>query len=110
MKFVTLCQGWGVASAMFGRIAFCLYLLQFAGTSRIHKMVLYVLIGSQAFVNMLTIILIYVQCGAQVEALWDHSIAATCWSPLVQRDFGFFQSGESLPRPGDSLALIGFQL
>jgi hypothetical protein len=99
MKALSLCQGWGIASAMLGRIAFCFYLLQFiATTHRFHAAILYFLIGSQALVNALCIILIYAQCGSQVAALWDHGIPASCWSRLVQRDFGYFQCCMSPPK------------
>ncbi|KAF8854037.1 hypothetical protein BDZ45DRAFT_628217 [Acephala macrosclerotiorum] len=92
MKFVILCQGWGIASVSFGRISFCLYLLQFIGSSRTRKWLLYFFVGTQVLFNALTIILLYAQCGNHAEALWNPNLGVKCWSPLVQRDFGFFQS------------------
>jgi hypothetical protein len=98
MKFVVLCQGWGITSAAVGRVSFSVYLLQFVFLWRIRRILLHFFIWSQVLLNALTIVLIYAQCGPHPEALWDPSIDATCWSPLVQRDFGFFQcSGHSAP-------------
>jgi hypothetical protein len=95
VKFFFLYEGWGIASTAFGRISFSVFLLQFVIFNRKRKFLLYSFIVGQAIVNALTIILIYVQCGTQLAALWDKSIKANCWSPLVQRDFGFFQCGMS---------------
>lgn len=92
MKFIFLCQGWGVASTMFGRISVCLLLLSFVISNRTQKWFLWFLVVTQAVFNVSTIILIYVQCGSQVSALWDPDMDAQCWSPLVQRNIGFFQS------------------
>ena len=94
-KFFVLCEGWAIASTASGRISFAVYLLQFILFQRTRRFLLYFFIGSQAFVNTLTIVLIYAQCGAYPEALWDRSINATCWSHIVQRDFGYFQCSES---------------
>ncbi|KAF2246309.1 hypothetical protein BU26DRAFT_461975 [Trematosphaeria pertusa] len=91
MKFIFLCQGWGVASPMFGRISICLLLLNFVVSNLRLKWFLWFLVITQAVVNILTIVLIYVQCGSHVSALWDPEVDAKCWSPLVQRNFGFFQ-------------------
>ncbi|KAK4031322.1 hypothetical protein C8A01DRAFT_21439 [Parachaetomium inaequale] len=90
-KFFILFEGWSVASTAFGRISFSVYLLQIVVINRMRKFLLYSFIAGQAIVNGLTIILIYVQCGTQPAAMWDPSIEADCWSPRVQRDFGFFQ-------------------
>jgi hypothetical protein len=97
-KFLILCQAWGIAAPTLGRMSFCFYLLQFVYTYSIARNLLYFFIGSQSIINLLTIVLIYVQCGARVEALWDNSVDATCWNIFVQRDMGFFQSGKSLGR------------
>jgi hypothetical protein len=95
LKFITLCQGWGIASTSFGRISFCLYLFQFVGSSQIRRSLIFFFVGTQAFVNALTIIQIYVQCGSHVEALWNPNLGVKCWNPNIQRDLGFFQSGKS---------------
>ncbi|KAK4033409.1 hypothetical protein C8A01DRAFT_19637 [Parachaetomium inaequale] len=91
MKFVVICQVFGIASPTFGRISFSIYLLRFVMFERKRRMLLHFCIWSQVVVNVLTAVIIYVQCGRYPSALWDRSIKATCWSPVVQRDFGFFQ-------------------
>lgn len=93
MKFVFLCQGWGVASPLFGRVSICLLLLNFA-VSRTQRWFLWFLVVTQIIFNSVTIILIYVQCGSRVSALWDPGIDAQCWNPIVQRNVGFFQSSK----------------
>jgi hypothetical protein len=95
IKYITLCQGLGIASAGFGRISFCLYLYQFVGSSQIRRALIYFFVGTQAFINTLTIVLIYVQCGSHVDALWNPNLDVKCWNPIIQRDLGFFQSGKS---------------
>lgn len=97
VKFLYYCQGWGVASVMFGRLSFCCFLLKFVSTYRLRRLLLWFFIWSQVIVGPLTIILIYVQCGTHLHSLWDHSDDEKCWSPDVQRDFGFFQSGRVSP-------------
>lgn len=93
VKFLFYLQGWGIASTMFGRISFCCFLLKFVSTCHLRRLLLWFFIWSQAVIGPLTIILIYVQCGTHLNSLWDHSNDEKCWSPNVQRDFGFFQSG-----------------
>jgi hypothetical protein len=97
VKFLYYGQGWGVASTMFGRISFCYFLLKFVSTHHLRRLLLWFFVWSQAIIGPLTIILIYVQCGTHLHSLWDHSDDEKCWSPNVQRDFGFFQSGKVSP-------------
>lgn len=78
-------------SPMFGRISFCVYLLKLTGTSKAKKWFLYGLIAQHAVINILTIILIVVQCP-KFATLWDPiGTPGVCWSPSVQADFGYFQ-------------------
>jgi hypothetical protein len=51
---------------------------------------------SQAVVNIATIILIYSQCGAHPQALWDSTVQAKCLNPQVQTNFSYFQCGRSV--------------
>jgi hypothetical protein len=95
MKFVVICQAFGIASPAFGRISFSIYLLQFVIFERKRRLLLQFCIGTQVLVNVLTMVLIFVSCGRHPAAMWDPSIKANCWSPIFQRDFGFFQCSES---------------
>jgi hypothetical protein len=76
---------------MFGRISFCVYLLKLTGTSNAKKWFLYGLIAQHFVINILTIILIVVQCP-KFATLWDPiGTPGVCWSPSVQANFGYFQ-------------------
>jgi hypothetical protein len=100
MRFAFLLQGWGIASPMFGRISFCLFLLRIFSSNDREKHLGYTLwfaIVSQAAVNVATIFIIYTQCGRHPEALWDASVHATCLAPEVQTNFSYFQSGKVYP-------------
>jgi hypothetical protein len=93
MKWNFMSQPMGILSSMFGRVSFCLFLLNFVGTNKARKHILYFLVITQLLVNCVTILLIFTQCGTHVEALWDQRVKVVCWSPLVQRNTGFGQSG-----------------
>jgi hypothetical protein len=98
MRFAFLLQGWGIASPMFGRISFCLFMLYIVGENRYMRLSLWFSIISQVVVNVATIILIYSQCGSHPEALWDPRVHATCLSPRAQTNFSYFQCGEDVER------------
>jgi hypothetical protein len=96
MKAATIFQGWCIGSLMLARISICFFMLAILGQYEAVKHVLGFLIVTQILVNGSTIIMIYAQCGAQVQALWDPSVHATCLNPHIQRDYSFFQSGKLL--------------
>jgi hypothetical protein len=79
---------------MFGRISFAVTLLNLVGTSKLKKNLLWAAIVTQVLAGVSTVILIYVQCGTKIAALWDPAVRAhaNCWSPDVQTFYGFFQS------------------
>ncbi|KAI9757586.1 MAG: hypothetical protein M4579_003398 [Chaenotheca gracillima] len=86
-------QAWGVFTPMFARISFSFTLLNLVGsTSKLKRQLIWFFIIAQLAAGVSTVILIYVQCGSHVEALWDHRVKASCWSPNVQTYYGFFQS------------------
>jgi hypothetical protein len=99
MRFLFLLQGWGIASPMFGRISFCLFLLYIVGNNnkRYTRWSLWFAVAAQAIVNLATIVLIYTQCGTHPQKLWDPSVHANCLGPEVQTNFSYFQSGKSYP-------------
>ncbi|KAI9689137.1 MAG: hypothetical protein M1822_000875 [Bathelium mastoideum] len=90
-------QPFGILAGTIGRISFSVSLLRIIGpVDKIKKYVLYFIIIFQMMINFSTIILIFVQCGKTVDAIWDPSLIKTagakCWSPDVQTYYGFFQS------------------
>ncbi|KAF8850281.1 hypothetical protein BDZ45DRAFT_731650 [Acephala macrosclerotiorum] len=91
MKGEFLGQPIGILSPMFGRISFCVFLFKLIGPSKSRRWFLYGLMTQHIIINVLTIILVVVQCP-NFATLWDPiGTPGKCWSPSVQADFGFFQ-------------------
>lgn len=86
-----LAQAFGLGGSCFSRIAFILYLINLLGTRKAHRVVLWVLLWLQLVTHFVTILLIFIQCPGNTAAVFDHTINANCWSPVVQVDNGFFQ-------------------
>jgi hypothetical protein len=80
-------------SPAISRIAFCMYILKFVGTSRTKRHTFHFIIVSQLVVNLGTMIEVLVSCE-RFEQLWDFRIHGRCWSPKIQAYLGFFQGGE----------------
>lgn len=49
------------------------------------------MIALQVLINVTCVIMIYAQCGSTVAALWGGA-EAKCLDPVVQTDYGYFQS------------------
>ncbi|KAI9681940.1 MAG: hypothetical protein M1822_007018 [Bathelium mastoideum] len=99
IKWLLISQPLGVLVGMFGRISFAVTLLRLVGRlDRWKKMILHGIIIEQVLINATFIILEFAQCGSQVNAIWDMSLATKvhCLSRNVQNDFGFFQSSASV--------------
>lgn len=94
MRYAFLLPGWGIASPMFGRISFCLYMLDFVVHNKIIKIILWLSIVCQLLFNVATIVVVYSQCGSHFDAIWDPSISAHCLSPSVQTNVSYFQCGK----------------
>ena len=99
MHWNFVAQPFGIIAGTIGRISFSVSLLRITGPAdKPKKSILYFVIIFQILVNASTIILIYVQCGKNIDAIWDPSLIKTagakCWSPDVQTFYGFFQSCE----------------
>ena len=104
-------QPFGILAGTVGRISFSVSLLRIIGpVDQVRKWMLLSLISFQLLVNIVTIILIFVQCGKTVDAIWDPSLVKTagakCWSPDVQTYFGFFQSCKTLGSTDSSSSLL----
>ena len=93
-KLIFMCEGWGIMSPTFGRIAFCLFLLDFAVT-RQEIWSLRFAIGAQALSNSVAVVLTYAQCGSHVSAFWDPNAEAHCWGIAVHGDYSYFQCSKS---------------
>lgn len=77
---------------MFGRVSFCLFMVVMTPVTELMKIILYLLIGLQLFINVVTTILIYAQCS-DAAALWDTSITtAVCIDHSIMTDLGWCQA------------------
>ena len=90
IKYDYIEQPFIVMSSCFGRISFMLFLLQIIQKMVIRRRFLYTLIALQFAVNASTAIIIMVQCRP-IQALWNHTVEADCWSPNVQEYYSYFQ-------------------
>ena len=91
-KWIFISQGLGVVAPMFGRLSFCLYMLQIVGHSSVwQRWSLLVMMLLQFLINTSCVIMIYAQCGTHVSALWGTEMA-TCLDPIYQTNYGYFQS------------------
>jgi rhodopsin domain-containing protein len=92
-KYNIIATGPLLASAMFGRISFCHFLLNTIGTEKVVRKLLYTALASQALVNVIGVILSYGACGSHVTANWDRRIQASCMSFTAQIYYLYFLSG-----------------
>jgi hypothetical protein len=92
MKWSYIAQPPGIMSPAISRIAFCMYMLKFVGTSKTLRNIFYAIILTQLLVNIGTMIEVLISCQ-HYAMLWDHRIQGRCWSPKVQAYVGFFQGG-----------------
>ena len=90
-KLDLISQPFSILSAGFGKVSIALLLLRIMVKNKPRQYFLYGLIACLMIINVVCIIIIMAQCSP-VSALWDFSIKGRCWSPMVQRDYGFFQS------------------
>jgi hypothetical protein len=93
MKWSYLAQPASIMSPAISRIAFCMYVLKFVGTSRIKRYTFNFIIATQLVVNLGTMVEVLVSCE-RFEQLWDFRMHGRCWSPKIQAYLGFFQGGE----------------
>lgn len=93
MKWHFISQPAGVMCPAIARVAFCTYLLRFAGTGKKIWRFLWFIIITQLLVNILTMVEILISCK-KFEMLWNVDVKPECWSPKVQAYMGYFQGGQ----------------
>lgn len=90
IRFEFLAQPWGILAPTFARVSFSFYLMKFIGQSKPMKWALWQVIVVQTLSNLVTIILILVQCQ-HLASLWNPSVKGHCWSPRIQVNSGYAQ-------------------
>ncbi|OBT77257.1 hypothetical protein VF21_04112 [Pseudogymnoascus sp. 05NY08] len=84
-------QALGLSASCLGRVAFTIYLLQLLGSSRTQRVMLWILITTQVVTNVVSILIMFLQCPGHGSAIWDRPNQTKCWGVHVQAYFGFFQ-------------------
>lgn len=84
-------QSVGLSGGTIGRIAFIVFIIGLLGIMRSHRIILWVLVCLQVIVNMMFILIIFLQCPGHASAIWQHPGQARCWDLHVQAYYGYFQ-------------------
>ena len=97
----------GFLSPMAGRISFCLFLLSIVWNNpRIPRWPIYVFMVLQVVFNVVSVILIYAQCGTHLSAIWTFdliTLAHKCWNFKVQSYWGYVSGCEYIKRTSMTL-------
>jgi hypothetical protein len=83
-------QSFGIAGGTLGRVAFILYIIGLLGVTTSHRVILWALVVLQPIVNLVFILIIFLQCPGHASGIWAHSGKVKCWSPRVQAYYGYF--------------------
>lgn len=86
-------QAFGLAASCVGRIAFIVYLVGLLGTAGKRRIILYVLGGVQLVTNIVSILILFLQCPSHGSAIWNRPQEDKCWDVHVQAYYGYFQGG-----------------
>lgn len=93
MKFYILAQSICIISCMVGRIAFIMYLRRLVPLQSKTRIILLILLGLQPPVNVVPVILMFVQCK-DISAVFDPSITDVYCLPInIQIIYGYLQGG-----------------
>ena len=92
-KYLIVAQPFGMVSPMFARIGFATYLLQLVGPWRLNRYILYLVIGMEVLVNLISVILFLSQCGTHLTDLWNLQQASIgyCIPRSITTKFDYFQ-------------------
>ncbi|KAF4547772.1 Hypothetical protein D9617_36g063100 [Elsinoe fawcettii] len=85
---------WSFLSPMAGRISFCFFLLWVTGENpRIKRWPIYFFMVLQVIVNVASVVVMYAQCGKELDILWTLSriqeVPTSCWDPRIQTWWGY---------------------
>jgi hypothetical protein len=90
-----IAQTFGIAGGVAGRVAFVVFILGILGVNKRDRIVLWAFVGAQVIINLLFILIIFLQCPDHASAILSHSgDADKCWDLRVQTYYGYFQGGE----------------
>lgn len=94
MKYGALSLMFGWLSPMLGRVAFCCTIFYLTKTdSRVWIWPIWVFIVMQVAVNVVGVVVFYVQCGTELDIFWhvqkQLNYEKFCWDPRIQTDYQY---------------------
>lgn len=109
-----LAQTFGLAGGAIGRVSFIVFIIGLLVQKSSQRITLWVLVSLQVAVNLLFIIIIFVQCPGHESAIWDDTGKKKCWDLHVQAYYGYFQGGKRTrptlcPLSSDNMDTNSFQ-
>lgn len=93
--FDYLGQTFGLSATCVGRVAFSIYLLGVLRAARWQKAILWSLIAAQVITNILSLLIMFLQCPGQGSAIWNMPGKQKCWDVRVQAYYAYFQGCEN---------------
>ncbi|OTA68573.1 integral membrane protein [Hypoxylon sp. EC38] len=90
IKWVYLCEFFGILAPGFGRISYAFLLLGLTPPCKMKQRFLWTIICAQLIVDVGIIIISFAQCKP-IYGYWDNDVEANCWPPHVQQYAGYFQ-------------------
>ena len=94
VKYNWIAQVFGITVFATGKIAVALLILRIIGPKTFwRKWILWAVIVSAVVINLIGIILEFVQCDPP-RALWTPGIPSHCWGPEVEQHYAIFNSSK----------------
>lgn len=90
IEYDYLAQTFGIAASCTGRLAFAIYIVGILGVQGIHRIVLWALMSAQLATNIMSILIMFLQCPGHGSAIWNWPQGGGCWNPRVQAYYGYF--------------------
>ncbi|OJJ50113.1 hypothetical protein ASPZODRAFT_128718 [Penicilliopsis zonata CBS 506.65] len=82
----------GILCGTSGRVSFILYVRRLLPRNSIIQHVFWALVAGQIAINVVSIFLMFFECGGNVAAVFDAGLSQTkCMSRWIQIDYGYFQ-------------------
>jgi hypothetical protein len=98
VMYYCIATGFCIFSTTIARVAFILYLITFLGNTRLYRVIFMSLIVMQLLINLSSFLLLFLQCGSDVQAVFNSNLPQTdCMSLTIQLDYAYFAGGKASP-------------
>jgi hypothetical protein len=85
-------QTFGICGGVMGRIAFIVLINGLLAARKQWRAILWALMAAQIIINVLFILIIFLQCPGHASAIWsDSDDSGHCWDLRVQTYYGYFE-------------------